>query len=172
MFLKRNIHYSNPNLSISTRPKNKSCRSIPSSFKSLDKNQNNISVNNHIFIDQKEDIYISKDIDVENKLYNINSIDTKCYSNTLNHKCPGLDMEELHPTSHSNYFDHNIVLSLCNKNKDSVIIDNSNPNIYEKPILFTDFIENCPNIQVGPSRNNHGIEKIWDNPTKRKSIYK
>ena len=44
MFLKRNIHYSNPNISISPRPKNKSCTSIPSSFKALDKNQNNIDV--------------------------------------------------------------------------------------------------------------------------------
>ena len=178
MNVKRNIHYVEKDQYISERPDTKSCKSIPSSFKSLDTVHSDHD--NFNFIDGKKNIYISKNVTVENKLYGINSIDTKCYSETLPHKYEGRDMEGLHRPTYTKYYSYNIIPSLDQNNNcfpggrfrnESIQLDSNSKNIHEKPILFTDYISSNDNLTVGPTRINHGIERIWDNPTKRKFLY-
>ena len=178
MNLKRNIHYENKNISIQPRPKVRVCRSIPTSFKPF--GQLHSTYPKLKSIDGKQDIYLSKNVNIENRLYNINSIDTKCYSKTLPYKNNGLDMDELHPVAYTNYYSYNIVPAIGQTNNcfpggrlqnGSIYVDNKNPNIYEKPIIFTDYIPTNNDFKVGPIRINHGIERIWDNPTTRKLLY-
>lgn len=171
--LNRNIHYNLPSKHVDPRATIKKCQSLPTSFKDLNDNYvKHLSKNLTNSVDGLTDKYISKDVVTENILYNIDTIYSKCYSKTLDHETPGVPIHERIPNSYTQYHTGNLIQPSANVQcyfpGGSVVngilkLNETDSIIYEHPIRQMEYIKEPCDMQIGPIRVNHGIERIWNN---------